>query len=107
MIFGYQVDNFIRKFREISIDWNTFIIGTAMDWKTWKTMQAFMEASLQTTSTRKYRSQLPKITNSNFLVYYDFNGDAKRKEKDLKGKSILEIRQYIEYWENHKKEGKK
>ena len=55
------------------------------------------------TITRKYRYKLPKITNSNFLVYYDFNGDAKRKEKDLRGKSILEIRQYIEYWENHKK----
>ncbi len=41
-----------------------------------------------------------KITNSNFLVYYDFNGDPKRKI--FKRKFILEIRQYIEYWENHK-----
>ena len=49
--------------------------------------------------TRKNRNSLHKITHSDKLVYYDFNGDGKRKEKNLKGLSSLEVKQYLEYME--------
>ena len=55
------------------------------------------------TVTRNNRNSLHKVTHSTKLVYYDYHGDGKRKEVDLRGKSSLEIKQYLDYMEKHSK----